>query len=169
MSSCWTDGAGGDRDNQQRAGPRQHPQGHCRRLLLPHCSPAKNGSYRTVKNPQSVDIHPSSGLAKAEVCGLPCLLLTFEWKGRQSFFCSQHLFCKVLCLACTPTFETLVSWGTLRGCRGPCNALLFITGAAALGGVSRAGADEQGVHADGVGNQAAWLVEIAPHYYSKRS
>ena len=38
----------------------------------------KNGSYRTVKNPQSVDIHPSSGLAKAEVCGLPCLLLIFE-------------------------------------------------------------------------------------------
>lgn len=30
----------------------------------------KSGSYRTVKNPQTVDIHPSSGLAKAEVC--PC-------------------------------------------------------------------------------------------------
>lgn len=27
----------------------------------------KNGSYKTVKNPQTVDIHPSSGLAKAEV------------------------------------------------------------------------------------------------------
>ena len=39
----------------------------------------KNGSYRTVKNPQSVDIHPSSGLAKAEVCGVPCLLLISEW------------------------------------------------------------------------------------------
>lgn len=27
----------------------------------------KSGSYRTVKNSQTVDIHPSSGLAKAEV------------------------------------------------------------------------------------------------------
>lgn len=27
----------------------------------------KSGAYRTVKNPQTVDIHPSSGLAKAEV------------------------------------------------------------------------------------------------------
>lgn len=27
----------------------------------------KSGSYRTVKTPMTVDIHPSSGLAKAEV------------------------------------------------------------------------------------------------------
>ena len=27
----------------------------------------KSGSYRTVKHPQTVDIHPSSGLAKSEV------------------------------------------------------------------------------------------------------
>ena len=30
----------------------------------------KSGSYRTVKHPQTVDIHPSSGLAKSEVCSL---------------------------------------------------------------------------------------------------
>jgi hypothetical protein len=30
----------------------------------------KNGSYRTVKNPQTVFVHPSSGLAQASSLGL---------------------------------------------------------------------------------------------------
>lgn len=36
----------------------------------------KSGSYRTVKNSQTVDIHPSSGLAKAEV-GPSCVFPFF--------------------------------------------------------------------------------------------
>ncbi len=32
----------------------------------------KDGSYRTVKNPQTIHLHPSSGLTKMEVTSAPC-------------------------------------------------------------------------------------------------
>ena len=39
----------------------------------------KNGSYRTVKNPQTVNIHPGSGLAKGTCCmHFPNLASTFD-------------------------------------------------------------------------------------------
>ena len=50
----------------------------------------KSGSYRTVKNAMTVDIHPSSGLAKAEVRTNHLLVRGFSFR-KGSYRMLRHL------------------------------------------------------------------------------